>query len=60
MAEENTFLNADNIYTDVEGESGKTLDLELDQQLNLVGIVNSRYAKAEDAREKMVTSLRKL
>ena len=51
MAEENTFLNADNIYTDVEGESGKTLDLELDQQLNLVGIVNSRYAKAEDARE---------
>ena len=51
MAEENTFLNADNIYTDVEGESGKTLDLELDQQLNLVGIVNSRYAKAEAARE---------
>ena len=51
MAEENTFLNADNIYTDVEGESGKTLDLELDQKLNLVGIINSRYAKAEDARE---------
>ena len=51
MAEENTFLNADNIYTDVEGESGKTLDLELEQKLNLVGIINSRYAKAEDARE---------
>ena len=51
MAEENTFLNADNIYTDVEGESGKNLDLELDQKLNLVGIINSRYAKAEDARE---------
>ena len=52
MAEENnTFLNADNLYTDVEGESGKTLDLELDQQLNLVGIIKSRYAKAEDSRE---------
>ncbi len=51
MAEENTFLNSDNIYVDVEGESGKTLDLEFDQKLNLVGIINSRYAKAEDARE---------
>ena len=51
MAEENTFLNADNIYTDVEGESGKNLDLELNQKINLVGIINSRYAKAEDARE---------
>ena len=51
MAEENTFLNSDNIYVDVEGESGKTLELEFDQKLNLVGIVNSRYAKAENARE---------
>ena len=51
MAEENTFLNADNIYTEVEGESGKNLDLELDQKLNLVGIIRSRYAKAEDSRE---------
>ena len=24
---ENTFLNADNIYEDVEGEAGKNLDL---------------------------------
>jgi len=51
MAEENTFLTSDNIYVDVEGESGKTLDLEFDQKLNLVGLINSRYAKAEDARE---------
>ena len=43
MAEENTFLNADNIYTDVEGESGKNLDLELDQKLNLVGIITVSY-----------------
>jgi len=51
MAEDNTFLNADNIYTDVEGESGKTLDLEIDQKQNLVGIINGRYAQAEDARQ---------
>ena len=51
MAEENTFLNADNIYTDVEGESGKSLNLEIDQKQNLVGIVNGRYAQAEDARK---------
>ncbi len=47
----NTFLNADNIYEDVEGESGKSLNLEIDQRLNLVGIINSRFATAEDARE---------
>ena len=29
--EENTFLNANNLYEDVEGESGKTLSLEEDQ-----------------------------
>ena len=39
---ENTFLNADNIYMDVEGEAGKTLDLELEQKSNLVGIIQSR------------------
>ena len=32
MAEDNTFLNADNIYEDVEGEAGKNLSLEEDQQ----------------------------
>ena len=52
MAEnDNTFLNADSIYEDVEGESGKTLNLEIDQKQNLVGIINGRYAQAEDARQ---------
>ena len=48
---ENTFLNADNIYEEVEGESGKTLNLIPDQQLNLVGIIKDRFSQAEDARE---------
>jgi hypothetical protein len=47
---ENTFLNADNIYEDVEGESGQSLNLILDQQLNLAGLVASRFQIAEDAR----------
>ena len=47
---ENTFLNADEIYMDVEDESGKNLNLEDDQKLNLVGIINSRFESAEDAR----------
>ncbi len=51
MVEDNTFLSADNIYEDVEGESGKTLNLEIDQKQNLVGIINGRYAQAEDARQ---------
>ena len=51
MAEqENTFLNADNIYEDVEGEAGKNLTLELDQKQNLVGIIQGRFYQAEDAR----------
>ena len=51
MAEnENTFLNADYIYEDVEGEAGKSLNLEENQQTNLVGIIQSRYAQAEDKR----------
>ena len=51
MAEnENTFLNADNIYEDVEGEAGKNLSLEEDQQNNLVGIIKSRFALSEEAR----------
>ena len=48
---DNTFLTADNIYEDVEGEAGKTLSLEEDQQINLVGIVKSRFALAEEARD---------
>ena len=48
---DNTFLTADNIYEDVEGEAGKTLSLEEDQQINLVGIVKSRFTLAEEARD---------
>jgi len=33
MAEDNTFLNANNLYEDVEGESGKTLSLENQKSL---------------------------
>jgi len=47
---DNTFLNADNIYMDVEGEAGKTLDLKMEQRSNLVGIVKSRFSVAEDSR----------
>ena len=52
MAEqENTLLNANNLYENVEGKTGKTLNLEEDQRLNLVGIVQSRFGIAEQARE---------
>jgi hypothetical protein len=47
---DNTFLNADNIYMDVEGEAGKALDLEMEQRTNLVGIIKSRFSVAEDSR----------
>ena len=47
---DNTLLNADEIYMEVEGESGQQLELEDDQKLNLVGIINSRFDSAEDAR----------
>ena len=39
MEKENTFLNADNIYEEVEGEAGKELSLEIEQKTNLVGII---------------------
>ena len=48
---ENTFLNADNIYEEVEGEAGKTLNLEINQKTNLTGLIKNRYAQAEDARQ---------
>jgi len=48
---DNTFLNADNIYEEVEGEAGKSLTLEQDQRQNLVGIVKGRFALSEDARK---------
>ena len=51
MAEDNTFLSADNIYEEVEGESGVTLTLEEDQQRNLIGIIKGRFAQAEQSRE---------
>ena len=51
MAEDNTFLNADNLYEDVEGEAGKNLNLEEDQRMNLVGTILDRFYKAEDARK---------
>ena len=52
MAEQdNTFLSADNIYEDVEGETGKTLNLEANQQSNLLGLIKSRFAAAEDKRD---------
>jgi len=52
MAEnENTFLSADNIYEEVEGEAGVQLTLEEDQQRNLIGIIKGRFAQAETARE---------
>ena len=47
----NTFLNADNIYEEVEGESGKILNLEDDQKLNLAGLIENRFQIAEDARK---------
>ena len=51
MAEQdNTLLNSDNLYVDVDGEDGKELNLALDQRLNLVGVVKDRFKVAEDAR----------
>ena len=48
---DNTFLNANNIYEEVEGEVGKNLLLEETQQSNLVGLVKDRFQQAEDARQ---------
>jgi DNA replication protein DnaD len=48
---DNTFLNADELYTEVEGETGKELNLEENQKQNLVGIVKSRFQQAEDSRQ---------
>jgi len=51
MAEkENTLLNADTLYEEVEGEAGKTLNLEFDQMTSLVGTIKDRFKIAEDAR----------
>ena len=51
MAEkENTFLTANDIYEEVEGETGSVLKLEEEQKSNLVGIIESRFYQAEDKR----------
>ncbi len=51
MEKENTFLNADNLYEEVDaGEAGKELALELAQKSNLIGIIKSRFEIAEDSR----------
>jgi len=49
--EDNTFLTANNIYEEVEGESGKQLKLEEDQERNLIGIIKDRYSIAEMSRD---------
>ena len=48
---ENTFFNANNLYEEVEGEVGKSLALEFDQQTNLVGIIKNRFQQAQDSRK---------
>tara|TARA_R100001591_G_scaffold4851_1_gene10968 strand:+ start:4557 stop:6761 length:2205 start_codon:yes stop_codon:yes gene_type:complete len=48
---DNTILNANNIYQEVEGEAGKELNLEEDQRINLVGIITGRYSQAEESRD---------
>ena len=51
MEQDNTFLRADDIYEEVEGEAGKKLNLLEDQQQNLIGIIKGRYTQAEEARD---------
>jgi hypothetical protein len=49
MAEnDNTFLTANNLYEDVEGEAGKSIKLEDNQRINLVGIIQNRFYLAVD------------
>ncbi len=48
---DNTFLNANNIYEEVEGEVGKNLVLEDNQQTTLVGLIRSRFQQAEESRQ---------
>ena len=47
----NTFLSANNIYEEVEGEAGDSLNLELQQQSTLVGLIKARFVQAEDKRD---------
>ena len=47
----NSFLNANEIYEDVEGEAGKNLNLIAEQKIKLVGLIQSRFALAEESRD---------
>ena len=58
MADENrTLLSADEVYMESEENSSEVKDnaeelpLQFDQKQNLIGIVNSRFQKAEEARK---------
>ena len=62
MAEENNredtqpqqpqgLLDANALYTEVEGEEGLELNLGNDQKLNLAGLIVDRFKKAEDSRK---------
>ena len=51
MAEkENTFLTANDIYEEVEGETGSILKLEEQLKSNLLSIIEGRFYQAEDKR----------
>ena len=50
VEKDNTLLNADNLFTEVEGETGKELKLEMSQVSNLVATIKSRFDVAEEAR----------
>ena len=50
MAEDNnTFLSANEIYEEVEGEAGKALTLEESQELNLVGIIKKSLCNSRNS-----------
>ena len=44
-------LDADALYTEVEGEEGLELNLGKDQKLNLAGLIQSRFQVSEDSRK---------
>ena len=48
---DNTFLDADHLYEEVEDEQGKKLKLETEQSKNLIGLIKSRFASCEQARQ---------
>ena len=44
-------LDANALYTEIEGEEGLELNLGKDQKLNLSGLIESRFQVAEDSRK---------